>query len=126
MTPEQEQEFEKLKDMVENINDLFLNHAHKKYDQSVPLSLPVGGYVQADGSAGILPPGWTSKKTATGQYEIAHTLGDATFVVVVSAFNSFVTFLEVDSYDNAVIDLSSFNHSGVATDSDFQFIVLPV
>lgn len=123
MTPEEKQQFEFLLQDHKYLMDLYLNHQHLKYDQSLPLNIPIAGVVHANGTTIKLPGGWKSAKTGTGSYQITHNLGNALYAVVVSSANGTFCIGELDGRSEDFFNVSFVDHTGTATDCDFTFIL---
>jgi hypothetical protein len=136
MTPE---EFEKLRTQVADIQfklDMVVKPDRYLFQRDIELlsgkkirGFIYAGSVAANGTATVLPPGWTSSKTATGRYVITHGMNTTRFVVVPSA-DVTLSGAHVDmiaNYHDATstqFTVELFDASPLARDNAFSFIVV--
>ncbi len=112
---------------VDALEDLYLNHRHKGFDKSKTLTPKCySGFVNADGTAGSLPMGWSSTKTGTGAYTVTHNLNLSDYAVVMTGGGS-----QIGIFATATRGANSFtcvtdNNLVAATDCAFNFILVPI
>lgn len=85
-----------------------------------------GGRVNADGTAGLLPSGWTSAKVGTGKYTITHHLNTSNYSVVcgggpITTFDDF--FFNVYSIDTNSFTILDVEAGSSPADQQFCFIL---
>ncbi len=84
------------------------------------------GSVNSDGTADLLPVGWTSSKTSTGHYTVTHSLGTTSFAVVTTPFDSSGSrdiVIDVVTRTTTTFTINSIS-SGSDTDKAFFFILM--
>lgn len=98
-----------------------LQLANRKYVDSRTYT----GYINANGTAGFLPNGWTSSKSATGTYVITHNFGNKNYTAQVTtevstdtSFN--LTFPVVLAYTNNFFTINTI-YIPTPTDRDMPF-----
>jgi hypothetical protein len=132
MTP---QEFETLKKQVDEIQfklDAFVKPDRYLFTRDIELArgkkikdFIFGGEVASDGTAVRLPEGWTSTRTAAGNYKITHNLNTAFYGALATAFAPSSPTKVADILTRNVNDFTvDISLSGGDNDSAFFFIVI--
>ena len=89
------------------------------------------GLIQSNGTATILPSGWSVSDSGTSHYTVTHnlTLGQDGYVVVVSAYNgndrlATIDNIGTDSFEVDTYDTSSGSGSAEEEAEDWTFIMV--
>lgn len=84
-----------------------------------------GGSVSSAGVATNLPLGWTSSKTATGNYTITHNLNTTAYAVTITAFAAASPFKVANVLTQTSTTFTvDTTLAGADTDSAFYFILM--
>lgn len=117
---------EKLQRELNELRSTVYNHKHRGFDFTKELesgSVVYSGKVNGDGTAANLPTGWTSSKTGTGVYDVAHTLGTANFTPIAIS-NATTAFCKLNTVSDTVASFVFIDAGGNATDvNSFYFMI---
>lgn len=97
------------------------------YDSVNSQWLPIGaggtyaGIVAGDGTGTLLPDGWTSTRTATGEYTVTHNLGHQNYSVALTPVGGYNTYLVSANNNDFLYQIQSLG--GGNTNADEHFIV---
>lgn len=81
------------------------------------------GIVKSDGTAIILPDGWSSSRSSAGEYIVTHNLGTTSYGVVTNAVSQVSTHLPTPNSAN-FFQIFTTDSSGSVSDSNFTFILV--
>lgn len=129
-----------LQQIMQSLNSLFSwskTHAHtgtdsQKISYNNLINLPeasstsFGGIVASTGTGRLLPSGWSSLKTGTGNYTITHNLGltSTTYAVVATLAGGGTGFVEIDAQSANSFNVDTFSSTSSLTDHQFNFVVI--
>ena len=88
-----------------------------------------GGRVNSNGTANLLPSGWSSFRVALGQYRVTHNRGDANYAVTANPLNDTTPFRNVLAITPSANFFTVYSWSetdGTYNDQSFQFALVPV
>lgn len=93
------------------------------------MNLPDGaevyvGLVSSGGTGVELPDGWSVYNATSGGYPITHNLGHTNYIMIVTTVNNAGIYAFCNNKANNEIWVRTYNLSGSATNSDFNFILI--
>lgn len=111
---------------ITNLENLFVNHRHNLIDgtKSLPGATAYAGYLN-NGTAVLLPTGWTSGKNGTGDYTVTHNLGTTNYAVAVTAVANadYLCMLKSSPSTNSFTIVVTRADGGANVDVDLNFIL---
>lgn len=119
-------DFDKLKAQMDELINLFVNHTHSGFDQTLPITNTAPFYaasIDSDGSIISAPAGWSTTVNGTGDLTITHGLGLAVYMIYLGQDGSNGFLYPVSHTTTAVRVLS---YSTVGNPQNVKFFVLLV